>query len=47
MIEENLKISMGLVEVLMTYSSFFSKSFCTIEQDIDTKTIFDMHQNQI
>ena len=49
--QDNLKISLGLVEALMTYSNFFSKSYRTIEQDyydslsIDTKTIFDIHQN--
>lgn len=46
--QENLKISLGLVEALMTYSSFFSKSYQTIEiVDPDIKTIFDVHQNQI
>jgi len=47
--QENLKISLGLVEALMTYSNFFSKSYRAIEQDYydslsdDTKTIFDIH----
>jgi len=43
--QENLKVSLGLVEALMTYSNFFSKQFKTIENDIlpETKTIFDVH----
>ena len=47
--QENLKISLGLVEALMTYSNCFSKSYRTTPQDsydslsIDTKTIFDIH----
>jgi hypothetical protein len=46
--QENLKISFGLVEAMMTYSSFFSKSYKTIEiVDTDIRTIFDVHQNQI
>ena len=50
--QENLKISLGLVEALMTYSNFFSKQFRTIEQDYEalsagTKTIFDIQQNHI
>ena len=45
--QENLKVSLGLVEALMTYSNFFSKQFRSIEHDLspDTKTIFDVHQN--
>lgn len=50
--QENLKISLGLVEALMTYSNFFSKQYGTIDQDYDalsddTKTIFDIQQNHI
>lgn len=51
--QENLKVSYGLVEALMTYSSFFSKQFRSLDfQHYDalpptTRTIFDVHQCQI
>jgi hypothetical protein len=51
--QENLKVSLGLVEALMTYSGYFSKQFGSLEQHYyeaaspDTRTIFDLHQNQI
>lgn len=49
--QENIKITHGLVDALMTYSSLFSNSFRTIDSyqalPGGTKTIFDLHQRQI
>jgi hypothetical protein len=51
--QENLKVSLGLVEALMAYSSYFSKQFSSVHQDFydaapaSTKTIFDLQQNHI
>lgn len=48
--QENLKVSLGLVEALLAYSSFFSKQFKTIDHtdlSMTSRTIFDLHQNHI
>lgn len=44
--QENIKISYGLIEAMMTYSSYFSKTQPTADSDyfcIREQTIFDLY----
>jgi hypothetical protein len=48
--QENIKISYGLVEAMMTYSSYFSKTQPTADSDyypVREQTIFDVYWNVI